>query len=533
MNKKNYSNRLLFKLFSDPTFEVDDQSFGYIARDIINMNWWNTAGVLKGYRKNKRLYNPFSETQKRIAVTLTSFYYDKKKLLCVEENLRHELRGYLNGTTKKLEILNAYQYPIRANPSQFFHTPNGDMTWIDCTSRASYAAKYLYQNGFIDFDGKCRLLDGSWIQSFIREGRTPDIGVSDWFCDGVNEVKSEIFSQKREQYTVKEWVDRLGIEVLRERQFLLDAISHVRTDPYKIFEQKCCDEGKAFGLNEMLYGFKTSVTFSNEERASAASHASRASSASHASAASNASNVSNASHESNASNASLANAIRFTGDAWNECQAAIKKPEGLEYPREFRKNIFGLAGNWKINSEIVLQSKIGWFDPFSGHGTSPLFAKKHGINYLGFDTNKRAFEAYLNIVLDEIRSAHGSSVDVRCQDSTVFFPELVEQFDLCYTSPPYFNFEEYGGNTSHFDGCETYDDYHEKITVPVFTNVYRYLTADCILALQTEKNKVLQKKWESVIQSIGFKHVSSGTTGGVNRYAKMEKRDQTLLVFTK
>ena len=111
-------------------------------------------------------------------------------------------------------------------------------------------------------------------------------------------------------------------------------------------------------------------------------------------------------------------------------------------------------------------------------------------------------------------------------------PKLANKFDLCYTSPPYFNFEDYGFHNKVITQCDNYDEYHKRVTNPVFRNVYHYLITDGILALQTEKNKKLKEKWINVILSLGFRLLEDGITGGEkNKYSKLSKRDQTLLIF--
>ena len=208
--------------------------------------------------------------------------------------------------------------------------------------------------------------------------------------------------------------------------------------------------------------------------------------------------------------------------------------EGLEYPIVFRRNIFALAGHWKINEELIKQCKLAWFDPFMGHGKTPLYAKKMGINYLGFDNNKKAFEIYLDDLNKKIQSIDGSNVEIRCQDSTEFIPDCVHKFDLCYTSPPYFKNEEYGGNTSFFDGCDTYEEFHEKITIPVFKNVYQYLIKGGLCAVQVEKNEKNKALWSKTISSIGFELVNETLTGREKeKYSVFSKRDQNLLIFRK
>ena len=570
--------RLLNELFENPSFQIDEDSLGYLVRDIINMNWWNTAGVLTGYARNKRMQRPFTEEQKRIAVQLKEYYRHNKISICDEDTFRREIKQYIAGTRTKMDQLSSWSMRSRANPSQYFHKLDGTMTWVDCTSRATYAAKYVYQNGFIDWDGICRVKGVSRILQFIRDGVCEDLGISHLFEDGNNAVKAEIFSQKSEQRTVEDWVRLLGIKIMPSRQRLYDAIFHVRTDPYKAFEAACIAAGVAEGVNECLYGLKTMASVgtvvasdtshaSDTSRASSASTASYASNASDASRASSASRVSDASYASRASRVSIAsyasdtsrasgisdtsyasdasrassasgasNASRasdagtttFDGSAWSECKTAITKPEGLEYPPHFRKNIFAIAGSWKIDKAVVHESRLGWFDPFSGHGTSPLYAARHGIKYVGFDTNKAAFDAYLGIVASELPE----HVTLRCHDSTVFVRELVGQFDLCYTSPPYFDFEEYGGNTAHFDGCASYADFHARITVPVFRNVYEYLVDGGVVALQVGKQKKDRQGWIDALTSCGFALVDSRLTGQeANKYSAMSKRDQSLLVF--
>lgn len=567
--------RLLNELFENPSFQIDEDSLGYLVRDIINMNWWNTAGVLTGYARNKRMQRPFTEEQKRIAVQLKEYYRHNKISICDEDTFRREIKQYIAGTRTKMDQLSSWSMRSRANPSQYFHRPDGTMTWVDCTSRATYAAKYVYQNGFIDWDGVCRVKGVSRVLQFIRDGVCEDLGISHLFEDGNNAVKAEIFSQKSEQRTVEDWVRLLGIKIMPSRQRLYDAIFHVRTDPYKAFEAACIAAGVAEGVNECLYGLKTMASvgtvvasdtshasdtsrasgISDTSYASDASRASLASSASNASRASSASGASNASRASDASRASLvsdtsyasrasrassasgasdtssasdAGTTTFDGSAWSECKTAITKPEGLEYPPHFRKNIFAIAGSWKIDKAVVHESRLGWFDPFSGHGTSPLYAARHGIKYVGFDTNKAAFDAYLGIVASELPE----HVTLRCHDSTVFVRELVGQFDLCYTSPPYFDFEEYGGNTAHFDGCASYADFHARITVPVFRNVYEYLVDGGVVALQVGKQKKDRQGWIDALTSCGFALVDSRLTGQeANKYSAMSKRDQSLLVF--
>ena len=509
--------RLINQLFENPQFTVGDDSLPMIARDIINMNWWNTCGWLTGYSKNKRVHRDCPEILKLIAVQLKEYYREDKIARKNETEFRSEIRGFVSGESKAIPQLGYQSMRARANPSQYFvDEKTGLMTWVDCTSRSNYAAKYVAQNGYIDFDGKCRVIDGGLIADAVSFGTCHDIGVSDYFISGDNLVKKEVFSQKENQLSVLEWVELLSVTPIKSRTWLLKEIGKIKTDPYKLFELKMVKLGVADGLNECFYGFKTSQSKDfDASRASHASAASRASAASHASAASD------------------AGTTAFDGSAWAECKNAIKKPDGLKYPDVFRKNIFAIAGSWKINTDLVKNSRLGWFDPFMGHGSSPITAKKLGKKYHGFDTNAAAFGGHLKIIKTELESIPGASVKMELFDSAIFRPDLVNQFDLCYTSPPYFDFEEYGGNTAHFDRCKDYPQFMANVIMPVLKNAMEYLIAGGILALQVGKDKTHKKLWCDVITQCGFTIVQTTTQGKISAYAVQAKRDQNLIVAVK
>jgi len=317
--------RLLNALFEDADFLIDKESVPYIVRDIINMNWWNTCDYLLGYKKNKRTQIDATYDMKLIGILTKEFY---RYRINKEKNLdlfKKQMEDFLKGSRKTIPQLKYYSMDYRKNESQYFYK-DGKSSWLDCTSRATYAWKYVGQNGYIDFDGVLRVIDGNRISNFIPYSVYPykEKGLS-LFSEGGNQVKKEIFSQKQTQFTVKEWIKNLDIKVLESREWLYEEIKHIKTDPYKNNEKKLLEKGLLTGVNELLYGFKTGKTlnFKDASRASDASGAIRASSAgdaSHASSASAASHVSrssSASDASNASNASNASRASDTSEASN------------------------------------------------------------------------------------------------------------------------------------------------------------------------------------------------------------------------
>lgn len=553
----NFKNRLLNKLFEDKTFLVDEESIPYIVRDIINMNWWNTCGYLLGYQKGRRVSLEYPTKQmKLIGCILKEFYRHDKENNKSELLFNQELKQYINKRRNDLPQLRLFSIKYRRNDSQYYYK-DGEPTWLDCTSRATYAWKYVGQNGYMDFDGKCRVIDGMRIVKHCQNGTAynPNDKLFDLFAEGENLVKKEIFSQRKTQLTVGEWVKKLGINMLPSRVWLYENVKDVKTDPCKNNEKELLKRGELRGTNECHYGYKTMASnasaasyasaASNASYASAASDASRASNASNASNASRASDASAASNASRASAASDASAASATNDkfvtkekqSWFNVPSALGAVPGLEHPPMFLKNKFGVAGHWKINKELVGSCKLGWFDPFMGHGESPLFAKRIGKNFYGIEINPDSMSGYLLPFVQKavnLWGDKGSKVEIKLGDSSIFDPNLVGRFDLCYTSPPYFDFEDYGFHNKTILDCKDYDEFHERVTRPVFKNVHKYLIKDGILALQTEKDKNLKKKWVEVIKSLGFEVLEDTITGQEkNKYSQMSKRDQTLLIFKK
>lgn len=559
-NKKMKNQRLLNAIFEDENFLVDDESIGYIVRDIINMNWWNTCGYLLGYRKNRRVsLDVPTQDMKLVALLLKEYYRVSNIKLKNEAAFRKEIVDYIEGDLKYLRQLKIWSIEYRRNYSQYFYK-DGKPTWFDCTSRATYAWKYVGQNGYIDFDGVCRVEDGQkLIDHCLHESVYPH---RDYACrlfsHGVNQVKKEIFSQRKKQFTVQQWIDALGINITPSRKWLFDKIAQVKTDPYKNNEKLLLRQGLLIGNNELLYGYKTMAStgdiMSSKEShvsrascasdASHASHASNASRASDASHASDASRASNASHASNASNASCASDANVTttpeeknAQTWFTVPAAIGKIDGLDHPPVFLRKKYGVAGHWKIDKDVFGLSKLAVFDPFMGWGETLLYSKKIWKNFVGVEINPETMNGYiLPIIQDTINGCGNADVKVeaRLGDSCIFCPDLVGKFDLCYTSPPYFDFEDYGFHNKIIQECIDYDQYHERVTKKVFSHVHKYLIDDGVLALQTEKDKKLKQKWIDAILPLGYSLVKDTITGQEKiKYSVLSKRDQTLLIFKK
>jgi hypothetical protein len=111
-----------------------------------------------------------------------------------------------------------------------------------------------------------------------------------------------------------------------------------------------------------------------------------------------------------------------------------------------------------FQAETVLDFSMGWGDRILGAHASQYVKK-----YVGFDPNHDIFEGYINQlkVYQKIGKPKKFKLHPWCAEETQI--ELQDEFDLIFTSPPYFDKEKY--NQSPLQSYQMYkkfDDWMEK-----------------------------------------------------------------------
>lgn len=86
-----------------------------------------------------------------------------------------------------------------------------------------------------------------------------------------------------------------------------------------------------------------------------------------------------------------------------------------------------------------------YYDPSCGWGVRLMSALRNGLNYFGTDPNYLLVEQLENLACDykKVNGDNGKAVDIRPTGSEVFHEDWVGKMGLCFTSPPYFNLEDY------------------------------------------------------------------------------------------
>jgi DNA modification methylase len=159
----------------------------------------------------------------------------------------------------------------------------------------------------------------------------------------------------------------------------------------------------------------------------------------------------------------------------------------------------------------MLGAKVGILDFSSGWGGRCLAAMSLGIPYYGFDANKKLQTSYSKMVrtLDP-----DAAVQMTFQPSeTADFSKL--QYDLVFTSPPYFTLEEY-------EGMPKYDKdqgFLDVFFLPVLRKAWSGLQSGGHLALNMPADmykpvrKCLPNLWKKLKMPLMDRHAEEAVLG--------------------
>ena len=170
-----------------------------------------------------------------------------------------------------------------------------------------------------------------------------------------------------------------------------------------------------------------------------------------------------------------------------------------------------------------------WYDPCMGWGARMTAAWQKTVNgcditYFGTDTNKALCERLIEYVTALCpvtdKAFHFS---IRHASSTDLQEDWINKVDLCFTSPPYFNFEYYEGDDTSCKEDTTYEDWKAGFLVPTIKNCYKYLKDNGVLAWNIKDIYTNKTWWPLVNDSIeiakqcGFEYVGYRTLKNIKR----------------
>ena len=184
-----------------------------------------------------------------------------------------------------------------------------------------------------------------------------------------------------------------------------------------------------------------------------------------------------------------------------------------------------------------------YYDYSCGWGVRMLSALRNGIEYYGTDPNYLLTERLeeLHKDYDKVNGVN-TFAKIYTQGSEVFIPEWVNTMGMAFSSPPYFNLEDYRvGEQSYKEGM-TLVNWLENYITPTVNNIYEYLIDGGYLLInikdyQDNGTYKIVKPILDIIKYRGFTLVG-GHTLKVTKRVRADKKentfsDETIYVFKK
>lgn len=212
----------------------------------------------------------------------------------------------------------------------------------------------------------------------------------------------------------------------------------------------------------------------------------------------------------------------------------------------FRIGGMGIASrpsNFPIKTtDYILQNynvNNNYYDFSCGWGARLTSSLKNNVNYYGTDPNYMLVEKLKHFANDyKETTSKNTNVDIKTQGSEIFVPEWENKIGLAFSSPPYYNLEDYKvGNQSFKEGV-TYEQWLQNYIVPTIKNIYKYLIPNgyFLINIKNLKEHNLANDVVDIIKSKGFKLIDIFELKQCKRYKITEGTiniNENIYVFRK
>ena len=150
------------------------------------------------------------------------------------------------------------------------------------------------------------------------------------------------------------------------------------------------------------------------------------------------------------------------------------------------------------------------WDMSMGYGGRILGAILADVNYIGTDPATPTYNGLTQIKNDFARSDR--FYNLHKLGSEVFQPEK-ESLDFAFTSPPYFNWEQYSEDEEQsFKQFNSNEQWNNGFLKKTIENVYYGLKKDKVMGLNVaniKSHKTFEDDTVEIAKSVGFKHIDT------------------------
>lgn len=166
------------------------------------------------------------------------------------------------------------------------------------------------------------------------------------------------------------------------------------------------------------------------------------------------------------------------------------------------------------------QGKV-YVDTSAGWGIRMLASAKLGLEYIGFDVNEKLL-VKLQELGEDIQTIDPTfKFRLIGQGSEIFVPELEGTADIVFTSPPYFNLEDYGNHNGngHNLSNASYDDWVGKFLQNTILNIELYLKPNGLVGLNINNitGHALVEDLKNCFSNTGLEFLGHSDLKNINR----------------
>lgn len=181
-----------------------------------------------------------------------------------------------------------------------------------------------------------------------------------------------------------------------------------------------------------------------------------------------------------------------------------------------------------------------WYDYSCGWGSRLLGALKHNINYWGTDPNYMLCERLEEMakLYKETIPKCKSRIEITSSGSEIYYKEKENTIGLAFSSPPYYNLEDYKiGEQSYKEGL-SYEDWLNNYIEKTVNNIYSYLIPEgyFLININNFKEYNLVSDVRKIIEKSGFKYKTTEILENIKRVnsnSTFNDNSEGILVFTK
>ena len=171
-----------------------------------------------------------------------------------------------------------------------------------------------------------------------------------------------------------------------------------------------------------------------------------------------------------------------------------------------------------------------YFDYSCGWGIRLLSSLTNNINYYGTEPNTK-LTTQLNQLSNHYKNIANSNTKIKIynQGSETYIPELKDKMGLVFSSPPYYNFEDYLFPEQSTSINDTYEKWLNNYWNGTVINIKKYMIKDgyFLINIKDIKGYSLVDDMRDIIINNGFKYIESFELKNINRVFLQQNNKNT------